>query len=136
MSVYYCTLLGIGPMEGQSPLVSLDRLDVRGWLALSFPLFVVPYLNDALDSFRRRRGIVFDDEVRIIRRDETRVASFADVRRLELGATNGRCEELRLSAVLSDGSKVEIHSGARAHTAAAMAAEIADLLAVELVRTQ
>jgi hypothetical protein len=138
VAIYYCTLFAVGPMQEMVPIVSLEQLANRSldsWLLLLFPVIIVPYLVSTVRVLANRRRFVFDGVSRVVERDEKKIATFAEVRQLELRAVNGRCEELTISAVLNDGAELGIHSGGAADSIVALAGDIADVLDVEVVRT-
>jgi hypothetical protein len=138
VAIYYCTLFAVGPMQEMVPIVSLEQLANRSldsWLLLLFPVIIVPYLVTTVRVLTNRRRFVFDGVSSVVEKDEKKIATFAEVRRLELRAVNGRCEELTISAVLNDGAEFGIHSGGAADSIVALAGDIADVLDVEVVRT-
>ncbi len=138
VAIYYCTLFAVGPMEKMAPIVSLEQLTYRhldSWLLLLFPVIIVPYLVSTVRVLANRGRFVFDGVSHVVEKDEKKIATFAEVRRLELRAVNGRCEELTLCAVLNDGAEFGIHTSGAVGGIVALARDIADVLDVEVVRT-
>ena len=138
VAIYYCTLFAVGPMGDLAPIVSLEQLADRsldGWLLVLFPVIIVPYLMSTIRVLANRRRFVFDGVSHVVEKGEKKIATFAEIRRLELRAVNGRCEELRICAILNDGAEFGIHSGGAADSMVALAGDIAAVLDVEVVRT-
>jgi hypothetical protein len=138
VAIYYCTLFAVGPMEKMTPIVSLEQLvnlNLESWLVVLFPVIIVPYLVGAVRILADRRRLVFDGVAHVVEKGEMKIATFAEIRRLELRAVNGRCEELTICAVLNGGAELGIHSGGAADSIVALAGEIADILDVEVVST-
>lgn len=138
VAIYYASLFAVGPMEKMAPIVSLEQLayrHVESWLLFLFPVFIVPYLVSTVRVLANRRRFVFNGVLHVVEKDEKKIATFAQVRRLELRAVNGRCEEMTICAVLNDGAELDIHTGGAVDSIVALARDIADVLEVEVVRT-
>ncbi len=138
VAIYYCTLFAVGPMEKMAPIVSLEQLayyHLDSWLPLLFPVIIVPYLVGTVRVLANRGRLVFDGVSHVVEKDDKKIATFAEVRRLELRAVNGRCEEFTICAVLNDGAELGIHTGGAVGSIDALARDIADVLDVEVVRT-
>ncbi len=138
VAIYYCTLFAVGPMEKMAPIVSLEQLafyHLDSWLLLLFPVIIVPYLVSTVRVLANRGRFVFDGVLHVVEKDEKKIATFAEVRQLELRAVNGRCEELTICAVLNDGAEFGIHTSGAVDSIVALARDIADALDVEVGRT-
>lgn len=136
VAIYYCSLFAVGPMEKMAPIVSLEQLTYHrlgNWLLLLFPVIIVPYLVSTVRVLANRRRLVFDGGSHVVEKDEKKIATFAEIRRLELRAVNGRCEEFTICAVLNDGAELRIHTGGAVDGIVALARDIADVLDVEVV---
>lgn len=137
VGIYYCTLFALGPMEEMAPMVSSEQLAqfrLQSWLLLLLPLIIAPYLVNAIRALANRQRFVFDGKSHVVEKDAKKIATFAEVRRLELRAVNGRCEELAICAILNDGAELGIHTGGAADRTVALAGDIAEVLGVEVVR--
>ncbi len=107
-----------------------------GWLLLLFPILLIPQFSESFRVFAHGGELTFDGRSSEIRRNRRSVAAFNEIRHLCLQATNGSCEELTLSAVLTDGRKFEIHTGERAAAMNVLARDVARVLDVEVVRNE
>ena len=78
--------------------------------------------------------MTFDGESRMVSKNRVRVAAFGEVQYLQLKMLNGTCEELMLCALLTDGTRVPLHTSGAVTEMIAVADEIGKLLQVDVVR--
>lgn len=112
-----------------------QQVDVaEDWFLLLMPLLLVPYLFDLLRAIAAGAPLVVDARTRTLRAGRRTLATFAQVRAIELRTVNGRCEELSLRALLHDGNEIAIELGGAAARVDALAQRIGALLQVEVRR--
>lgn len=122
VSTYYLALLS-------------QQIDfVEDWFLLLMPLLLVPYLVDLVRGIAAGAPLVIDGRTRTLRAGRRTLATFAQIRAVELSTVNGRCEELSLRALLDDGSDIAIERGGAAARVDALARRIGAMLQIEVRR--
>lgn len=138
VSVFYYTFLDSGdfmPVSASEGGATPWKFEVGGnTLFLLFPVFLAPSLLRCLRVLAVGEELTFDDESRMVSKNRVRVAAFGEVKYLQLKTLNGTCEELMLCALLTDGTRVTLHTSGAVAEMVAVADEIGKLLQVEVVR--
>lgn len=102
------------------------------WMLVLFPLFLIPYLLPIWRGLKRRDAFEFDAASHTVRRAGQILTEFDDIHSVQIQATNAGCEELRLSLLMLDGTRLELYEGAARAQALVLARELSALLRVEL----
>lgn len=127
---YAVTLRAISLKDG-----GWQSADIKDWLLLLFPLFLLPYLVGCIRSLTGAGKLTFDGKTRKLFKRDRQLAAFEDISQLRWIAVNGTCEEVRLSAVLNDGRSIRLYEGGQMAAISRLAEDIADLVGVEIYRT-
>lgn len=104
------------------------------WMLLLFPIFLSSYLFALLRGLRGVAELLVDAEANTLSARNQPLASFSDVREIQLRSVHGTCEEYRLSAILEDARSIVLLEAEASPATEALAREIAALLEVELTR--
>ncbi|MEN8194839.1 MAG: hypothetical protein ABFS12_18605 [Bacteroidota bacterium] len=104
------------------------------WAILLAPLLALSRIVKSLKVFFQGEGFVFDGNMRIINKNNDKVALFSEVDGLQIRTIGGESEEHRLSIKLHSGNKIEIHSSSSLKEIDKISDDIADILEVGVVR--
>ena len=133
VSVFYLVVLNGASFADGEPAV-FGAGGHWEWLLLLFPLFLLPYLFNCVRVLLRSDELILDGRSRMVSSRRQSLAAFGDIRKLHLRAVNGTCEELGLSATLSDGRHIKLCESSASAEITALADEIAALVGVEVTR--
>lgn len=131
--IFYLVVLGDGAQTAARAGSDIAP-DWHVWVLLLVPLCLLPYLFGLIRTMSRADELMFDGRGRTIYKGKRALATFAEIRSLELRAVHGTCEEFRLSAVLADGENVELIETEASAVIEALAGEISALLNISLIR--
>lgn len=132
--IFYLVVLGESALIGGRSNVNVAA-GWHHWVLLLFPLFLLPYLFKLVRSLSRADELRFDGRSKMLSRKRRILVAFADIRELQLRTVHGTCEELRLSATLADGRNIKLIEIEASKAMMALAAEISELVGVEITRT-
>jgi hypothetical protein len=104
-------------------------------LFLLLPIFLAPYLVKSIRTLTLGETLRFDKNLRVVKKNGIEVAAFGSVKNLQLRAVDGTCEQLLLSALLADGTRVRLHTGDSVASTVVLADEISEFLGVATVWT-
>ena len=132
--VLFCIVLLVDAMPGSERPPGDSAAAWRAWALFLVPLFLLPYLFGLIRAIRRGDELIFNGLDEVVSRGKQRLATFAEIRAIELQTVHGSCEEFRLSAVLDDGGRIALLETEASAEVDALAGKIADLLQVPLTR--
>ena len=98
------------------------------------PLLGVPWVLNAIRVSVLGETLRFDGAMRTVTRNRRVLATFDDVKHLQLRSTGGHDKVHWLTMILRDGKKLEIEHGSDLAEVVALADGIADVVRVEVVR--
>ncbi len=132
--IFYLVILSDAALTG-GPSKWSDGGGWHFWALLLFPVFLLPYLFSLVRGLLRVDELVFDSAAKQLLRRKRSLAAFSDIREIRLQTVHGTCEEFRLSAILNNGRRIELFETEAPAVIESLAAEICDLLGVQLIRT-
>ena len=97
------------------------------------PIFLAPYFIKSIRTLTLGETLRFDKNLRVVNKNGIEVAAFGNVQNLQIRAVDGTCEQLLLSAMLADGTRITLHTGDSVASTVALADEIGDFLGVATV---
>lgn len=131
--IFYLAVLDDTALVGESP-PGPESGGWHEWLLLLFPLFLLPYLFSLVRSLLRAGEFTFDGRSRTLSTRTQPVAAFSEIRELRLRTIHGSCEEFRLSAVLGNGRGIKLIEAKASAQVDDLAAEISELVGVDVIR--
>lgn len=131
--LFYIVLLVDAPLGNERPPDD-SAAAWRTWALFLVPLFLLPYLFGAIRAIRRSDELIFNGLDEIVFKGGRTLATFADIRAIELQTVHSSCEEFRLSAVLAAGGAIPLLETEASAEVDALAGKISDLLQVPLTR--
>ncbi len=132
--VLFCIVLLIDAPLGNERPPDDAAAAWRTWALFLVPLFLLPYLFSLTRALRRGDELVINGLDEIVSRGKVRLATFADIRAIELQTVHGSCEEFRLSAVLAAGGAIPLLETDASADVEALAGEISERVDVPLIR--
>jgi len=109
-----------------------SKIDLNALFFL-LPVLLAPYIVRSIRTLASGQILRFDANTRTVTINAQRVAAFDDVQKLQIRPVNGICEELLLSALLADGTRLDLHTSDSVVKTVALAAEIGEFLGVAIV---
>ncbi len=88
--VLFCIVLIVDAPLGNERSRDDSAAAWRVWVLLLVPLFLLPYLFGAIRAIRRGDELTFNGLNKIVSRGEQTLATFADIRAIELQTVHGR----------------------------------------------
>lgn len=109
-----------------------SKIDINALFFL-LPALLAPYLVKSLRTLCSGQNLTLDANTRVVTKNALQVAMFDEVQKLQIRAVNGTCEELLLSALLADGTRISLHTSDSVVDTVALADEIGAFLGVAIV---